>query len=124
MFIAPDYLVPGTSAHAERMRRIDAYLSGAYRPLSVLDVEYNGRVRGPLAQELLMAFLRLLTDAKPESVPESRAQPTHQSRRSDPLPLRWAELVPYAQAINFDGAIWLATRRRLALDSHLATSQE
>lgn len=65
MLIAPDHLSPGTPAHAERMRRIDAYLSGVYRPVGVLDVEYDGRVRGSRAEEMLMALLRLVTDAKP-----------------------------------------------------------
>ena len=65
MLIAPNHLSPGTPAHAERMQRIDAYLSGAYRPTSVLDVEYSGKARGTPAEEVFMAFLRLVTDAKP-----------------------------------------------------------
>jgi membrane peptidoglycan carboxypeptidase len=65
MLIAPNQLSPGTPAHAERMRQIDAYLSGAYRPASVLDVEYDGKVRGSPAEEMLMVLLRLITDAKP-----------------------------------------------------------
>jgi membrane carboxypeptidase/penicillin-binding protein len=65
MFIAPDHLVPGTPDHEKRMRRIDAYLSGAYRPMSVMDVEYNGRVSGTPAAELLMGVLRLVTHQPP-----------------------------------------------------------
>lgn len=65
MLIAPNQLSPGTPAHTERMRLIDAYLSGAYRPASVLDVEYDGKARGSTAEEMLMALLRLITDAKP-----------------------------------------------------------
>jgi membrane peptidoglycan carboxypeptidase len=65
MLIAPNHLSPGTHAHAERMRHIDAYLSGAYRPTSVLDVEYDGKARGSAGEEVLMAVLRLITDAKP-----------------------------------------------------------
>jgi hypothetical protein len=63
--MAPNRLAPGTPAHAERMRRIDAVLSGAYRPASVLDVEYDGKLRGSPAEVLLMAVLRLVNDAKP-----------------------------------------------------------
>ncbi len=70
MLIAPNRLVPGTFANAERMRRIDAYLSGTYRPAGVLDVEYNGMTRGTTAEEMLMALLRLVTDARP--APDAR----------------------------------------------------
>jgi membrane peptidoglycan carboxypeptidase len=67
MLIAPNQLLPGTPAHAKRMRHIDAYLSGAYRPTSVLDVEYDGKAKasGSPAEEMLMSLLRLITDAKP-----------------------------------------------------------
>lgn len=65
MLIAPNQLLPGTPAHTERMRIIDAYMSGAFRPTSVLDFEYTGKVRGSLAEEALMALLRLITHAKP-----------------------------------------------------------
>lgn len=65
MLIAPNQLLPGTPAHAERMRHIDAYLSGAYRPASVLDVEYDGKACGSPAEEALMVLLRLITDATP-----------------------------------------------------------
>ena len=65
MLIAPNQLAPGTPAHAERMRHIDAYLSGAYHPISVLDIEYDGKTHGSLAEEMFMAMLRLITDAKP-----------------------------------------------------------
>lgn len=65
MLAAPNRFVPGSPAHAERMSRIEAYLSGAYRPRSVLDVEYDGKARGTIGEEALMAFLRLIVDAKP-----------------------------------------------------------
>ena len=47
------------------MRRIEAYLSGAYRPMCVLDVEYDGKAKGTIGEEALMIFLRLITDARP-----------------------------------------------------------
>lgn len=45
MLIAPNLLIPGSAAHAERMTRIEAYVTGAYHPKCVLDTEYNGRTR-------------------------------------------------------------------------------
>jgi membrane peptidoglycan carboxypeptidase len=66
MIIGPNAYKPGTPAHAERVKRIRAYLSGQYRPAAVLDTDYDGTQRGSLADELCMAILRLLTDAKPE----------------------------------------------------------
>jgi membrane carboxypeptidase/penicillin-binding protein len=68
MLIAPDAYRPGTAAHAARMKRIAAYVSGSYQPLCVLDAEYDGRARGTVAEEALMAALRLVTDATPRSV--------------------------------------------------------
>jgi membrane carboxypeptidase/penicillin-binding protein PbpC len=65
MHISPATLRPGTVANAERVRRIHAYLSGAYRPASVLDVEYNGKQQGTPAEEALMVILRTITDANP-----------------------------------------------------------
>jgi len=65
MLAAPNRFVPGSPAHAERMRRIEAYLSGAYRPMCILDVEYDGKARGTIGEEALMIFLRLITDARP-----------------------------------------------------------
>ena len=65
MLVAPHQLAPGTPAHARRMQRIDAYLSGAYRPMAVLDVDYDGKARGSLAEEMFMLLLRLVADAKP-----------------------------------------------------------
>ena len=56
MLMAPDRLVPGAADHAARMRSIDAYLTGASRPASVLDVEYQGKVRGTPSEEMLMAL--------------------------------------------------------------------
>lgn len=48
MLISPNALQPGTPAHAERMKRIHAYLSGEYKPAGLLDVEYNGKRHGTL----------------------------------------------------------------------------
>jgi len=65
MLIAPNRYTPGSPAHAERMQRVEAVLSGTYRPLSILDAEYNGTVSGTFAEEALMALLRIITEAKP-----------------------------------------------------------
>jgi membrane peptidoglycan carboxypeptidase len=65
MHIAPDSLKPGTLENTLRVQRIHAYLSGKYQPVSLLDVDYNGKQRGTLAEEALMSFLRLITDASP-----------------------------------------------------------
>ncbi|WP_431097195.1 transglycosylase domain-containing protein [Polaromonas aquatica] len=65
MHIAPDSLKPGTPENTQRVQRIHAYLSGKYQPASLLDVDYNGKQRGTLAEEALMSFLRLITDARP-----------------------------------------------------------
>ena len=61
--------MPGTPAHEERLRRVQAYLTGAYRPASVLDVQYDGKQHGTAAEEALMAALRLITDARPTMAP-------------------------------------------------------
>lgn len=66
MHIAPDNLKPGTPENTQRVQRIHAYLSGRYQPASLLDVDYNGKQHGTLAEEALMSFLRLVTDARPE----------------------------------------------------------
>lgn len=65
MLIAPNKYKPGTTAHSTRVERIQAYLSGAYQPKSVLDTEYNGTEQGSLSEEALMALLCLMTEAKP-----------------------------------------------------------
>lgn len=65
MHIAPDKLKPGTLENTQRVQRIRAYLSGKYQPASLLDVDYNGKQHGTLAEEALMSFLRLVTDARP-----------------------------------------------------------
>jgi hypothetical protein len=65
MHIRPDALKPGTTASAERMQRIQRYLSGPYQPAGLLDVEYKGVQRGTLAEEALMVLLRLITNARP-----------------------------------------------------------
>ena len=66
MVIGPNTYVPGSAQHAARMKHIEAYVSGKYRPLCVLDTEYDGKTRGTLAEEAFMVVLRLLTDASPE----------------------------------------------------------
>lgn len=68
MHIAPDSLKPGTPENMLRVQRIHAYLSGKYQPVSLLDVDYNGKQHGTLAEEALMSFLRLITDAKPAHI--------------------------------------------------------
>jgi membrane peptidoglycan carboxypeptidase len=66
MHIGPNALKPGTSANAERVQRIQRYLSGQYQPAGLLDVEYKGKQHGTLAEEALIAFLKLVTNARPE----------------------------------------------------------
>lgn len=66
MHIGPNVLRPGTAANEERVQRIRMYLSGKYQPAGVLDVDYKGKQHGTLAEETLMAFLRLVTNARPE----------------------------------------------------------
>jgi membrane carboxypeptidase/penicillin-binding protein len=65
MHIAPNNLKPGTLENTQRVQRIRAYLSGKYQPAGLLDVDYNGKQHGTLAEEALMAFLRLVTNARP-----------------------------------------------------------
>jgi membrane peptidoglycan carboxypeptidase len=65
MLIGPNAFKPGSFAYTERMQRIHAYLAGEIRPASLLDVEYNGKQSGSLAEEALMVLLRLITDANP-----------------------------------------------------------
>ncbi|EYT98417.1 hypothetical protein PA99_4389 [Pseudomonas aeruginosa PA99] len=66
MLIAPNAYIPGSPACAERMKRIEAYLSGAYHPKSVLDTEYDGKTRGTAGEEVFMAVLRAITHASPD----------------------------------------------------------
>jgi membrane peptidoglycan carboxypeptidase len=66
MHIRPNALKPGTQANALRVQRIREYLSGRYQPAGLLDVEYKGKQHGTPAEEALMAFLRLITNARPE----------------------------------------------------------
>lgn len=61
MHIGPNALKPGTTANKERVKRIKRYLSGQYKPAGLLDVDYNGKQHGTLAEETLMAFLRIVT---------------------------------------------------------------
>jgi membrane peptidoglycan carboxypeptidase len=65
MLIGPNYLKPGTPAHDERVKLVQAYLAGRYQPDGLLDVEYKGKPKGSLSQEALMVLLRLVTDARP-----------------------------------------------------------
>ena len=66
MHVKPEALKPGTSANAERVRRIRSYLSGQYRPVDLLDVEYDGKQHGSLAERALIVLLRLVTSSPPE----------------------------------------------------------
>lgn len=65
MLIGPNDLKPGTVSNTERVLRIKKYLSGQYQPTGLLDVDYNGKRHGTIAEEALMAFLRLVTNASP-----------------------------------------------------------
>ena len=72
MHIAPDRLKPGTPENARRVQRIHAYLSGRYRPASVLDVDYDGTQHGTPAEEALMSLLRLVTGHFEQNPPQGR----------------------------------------------------
>jgi membrane peptidoglycan carboxypeptidase len=61
----PNYFKPGTPAHDERVKRVQAYLARQYQPDGLLDVEYKGKPQGTAVQEVLIALLRILTDARP-----------------------------------------------------------
>lgn len=63
--IHPARFKPGTVSNADRVERIRAYLSGRVRPAGLLDIEYTGKQHGKPAEEALMIFLRLITDAEP-----------------------------------------------------------
>lgn len=65
MLIAPNKFKPGTIFHVERIERTQTYLSGHYQPKSLLDTQYNNTTSGSLSEEILVAFLRLIT--KPAS---------------------------------------------------------
>lgn len=66
MHIGPNALKPGTTANEERVQRIKRYLSGQYQPAGLLDVDYKGKEHGAFTEEALMAFLKLVTNARPE----------------------------------------------------------
>lgn len=66
MHIEPNGLKPKSAANMARVTRIKRYLSGQYRPAGLLDVDYNGKQRGTLAEEVLMALLRLVVNAQPD----------------------------------------------------------
>jgi membrane peptidoglycan carboxypeptidase len=64
--INPNSLKPGTLANEERVARIRRYLSGEYRPVEVMDVEYRGgKVKLSFPARKLVTLLRLITDARP-----------------------------------------------------------
>ncbi|MEB4592553.1 transglycosylase domain-containing protein [Candidatus Thiothrix sp. Deng01] len=68
MLISPNHFRPGSPASAERVQRISAYLKGEIQPASLLDVEYVGKTQGSPTEEMLVMLLRLVTDAKPETI--------------------------------------------------------
>jgi len=47
--------------YRHRVKAIEEFLAGKRVPASVLDVEYDGKRRGSIAEEVLMAFLRFVT---------------------------------------------------------------
>ncbi|PIE02402.1 MAG: glycosyl transferase family 51 [Thiothrix nivea] len=57
MLIGPNNLKPGSEAHEIRMQRIQQYLAGNYQPVSLWDVEYDGKRRGGTMAELLIIVL-------------------------------------------------------------------
>jgi membrane peptidoglycan carboxypeptidase len=61
MFIGPNALKPGTDENFHRLKLIESYLTGKIVPASVLDVRYEGKQSGSFAEEVLIAFLRLIT---------------------------------------------------------------
>lgn len=65
MLIGPNKYKPGTAAHTERVKRIQALLNGDYQAKSVLDTQYNGTLKGSFSEEALMTLLRLLTTNPP-----------------------------------------------------------
>lgn len=67
MLISPNALKPGTPENATRVERIHRVLAGELKPASLLDADYTGKTHGTLAEEALMALLRAVTDARPDS---------------------------------------------------------
>ncbi|MDR0440640.1 MAG: transglycosylase domain-containing protein [Candidatus Accumulibacter sp.] len=61
MLIGPNARKPGTPENLRRVKSIEGFLAGKIVPASVLDVEYEGKRSGSLAEEAAMAFLRLIT---------------------------------------------------------------
>ena len=45
---------------------IKKYLSDQYHPAGLLDVDYNGKNNGTITEEILIVFLRLITNSRPE----------------------------------------------------------
>jgi len=68
MLVNPNSHKPGTRPSRERLERIRVYLAGDYTPTALLDQEYRaGDSRPGFAARMLMALLRIITDADPES---------------------------------------------------------
>lgn len=64
MLINPNGLKPGTQRNHDRVRRIQQYLNGDYRPLGVADLEYDGVARRwRLHERLVLGMLALITGA-------------------------------------------------------------
>ena len=61
MLIGPNALKPGTQAHKERLQRINLYLSGKYKPVGLLDVEYDGNGQGSWVKKMMVEVLKLAT---------------------------------------------------------------
>ena len=67
MTIGPNNLKPGTAANEARIQRIENYLSGAYVPKDVMDVEYKEQLPNDgIAGRALLGLLKLLTKDRPE----------------------------------------------------------
>lgn len=66
MTISPNDLKPGTKKGDERVEAIGRYLSGAFVPTQLMDVEYRdqGQDNG-ISGSCLLEFLKLLTKDKP-----------------------------------------------------------
>jgi membrane peptidoglycan carboxypeptidase len=66
MTISPNDLIPGTKQSAERVEAVERYLSGAFVPTQLMDVEYRNQVRdNGISGSCLLEFLKLLTKDRP-----------------------------------------------------------
>jgi hypothetical protein len=64
--INPNSLKPGTVGNQERSERIRRYVRDEYRPVAVMDLEYEGEAANlRFSARKLVTFLRLITDARP-----------------------------------------------------------